>query len=137
MSIENSPENPNEEHFNMTPEDKERKNDNVESKIDDKEIEKANEKLEMKQQKQIEEEKESNNEFLESHQGLSELAESYEEKIGNAFTEQKEEIIKNLREFADKKTEVNMENPQEKQMSEDTLKEKLEDEVKQRFNPAT
>ncbi len=137
MSIENSPENSNEEHFNMTPEDKERKNDNVESKIDDEEIEKANEKLEMKQQKQIEEEKESNNEFLESHQGLSELAESYEEKIGNAFTEQKEEIIKNLREFAEGRTGVNMEDPKEKQMSEDTLKEKLEDEVKQRFNPAT
>ncbi len=137
MSIENSPKNPNEGHFNMTPEDEERKNDDGENRIDDKEIEKANEKLEMKQQKQIEEEKESNNEFLESHPGLSELAESYEEKIGNAFTEQKQEIIKNLREFAEGKTGVNMENPKEKQMLEDTLKEKLKDEVKQRFNPAT
>jgi hypothetical protein len=133
MSIENPLKNPEQGRFSRMP--SEGKNKQEKQKMDEK-MEQANKRMAIENRKKEEQEETANVKFLREHEEIGEIISQYEEKLGNAFLEQRQEIIKNLREFADKKTGVNLDDPKEKQALEETLKEKLVDEVKQKFNPA-
>jgi len=133
MDMENPLNNPEQGRFKRMP--GEGKNDQEKKELDEK-FNQANERLKMEQEKKEERKQTENIEFLKQHPEIAEIIEEYEEKLGNHFTSQKEDIIMNLKEFMDGKTGVDMSDPKEKQAMEDTLKNKLVDEIHQRFNPA-
>lgn len=132
-SDENPGNNMNERRFTQMPGEAESEE---EKQALDERLSEANEKLQENQREKQKEIQRLNEKFLEDHSGIASIVDEYEEKLGNAFAEQKDEILTNLRNFVEGKTGVDMENPQEKQALEETLKNKLSQEIEQRFKEA-
>ncbi len=107
---------------------------NQERKGEDKEINK--ESLESEQEKEENDREDPNEELLKTFSQLSQALEKNQERYGNAFLEQKEDILKNLREFVDQKHGVDLNNPNEKKALDESLVKKLQEEIQKRFKLA-
>lgn len=139
MSIEKM--NPYEGVFKPRPEDARNNSPEEKARLKEK-IEAANTRLKEKSGKAESSpeteatEQEKNFEFLSKFPGLWDVVEEWEEKLGNVFMEQREEIVTALRKFEEKKTKINLEDEKEMKLIEETLKEKLGQELENRFKQA-